>query len=108
MLGVHTIQELVGPPDLTASTSQSSYVADCGNSLTRPNIKEALSGVAMVRRWDLTETDDYPYRSHGQPVMAWCGLTGCLIILLVANGAPLWGVFTVGNFLGAYLAVGRG
>lgn len=49
--------------------------------------------------------DDFPYRSHGQPITAYLSLTACLFILIVANGASLWKDFHVQPFLSAYLAV---
>ena len=59
--------------------------------------------MSMVQRWD--RTGDYPYTSHGESMTVWAALIGCVILLIGANGAPLWKTFTVGNFLGAYLAV---
>ncbi|KAL9096890.1 MAG: hypothetical protein Q9165_000854 [Trypethelium subeluteriae] len=85
----------------TAKTSSAFVLA----TLADDNIKEALRDVPMIRRWNRDPaTDDYPYRSHGQPLMAWSALPGCLAILIVANGAPLWKIFTTGYFFGAYLA----
>jgi amino acid permease len=49
--------------------------------------------------------DDFPYRSHGQPITAYASLAACLFILIVANGAGLWKDFHVQPFLSAYLAV---
>jgi hypothetical protein len=49
--------------------------------------------------------DDFPYRSHGQPITAYASLLACLFILIVANGAGLWKEFHVQPFLSAYLAV---
>ena len=70
------------------------------------NNKEALHGIPYVRRWDRNKsTDDYPYRSHGQPITAYASLLGCLLILFVANGASLWKEFRIQQFLAAYLAV---
>jgi amino acid transporter len=48
--------------------------------------------------------DDFPYRSHGQPITAYASLAACLFILIVANGAGLWKEFHVQPFLSAYLA----
>ena len=49
--------------------------------------------------------DDFPYRSHGQPITAYASLIACLFILIVANGASLWKEFHMQPFLAAYLAV---
>ena len=49
--------------------------------------------------------DDFPYRSHGQPITAYASLIACLFILVIANGASLWKDFHVQPFLSAYLAV---
>ncbi len=61
--------------------------------------------VAQVRRWDDDDYDDYPYRSHGQPFLAYAALAGCLFILVVANGAYLWIQFRLMPFLSSYLIV---
>ncbi|KAF3001350.1 hypothetical protein E8E13_006129 [Curvularia kusanoi] len=69
------------------------------------NNKEALHRIRYVRRWDrFSNTDDYPYRGHGQPLTAYASLLACLFILLVANGASLWKEFRIQQFLAAYLA----
>jgi amino acid transporter len=47
--------------------------------------------------------DDFPYRSHGQPITAYASLATCLFILVVANSAGLWKEFHVQPFLSAYL-----
>jgi amino acid transporter len=49
--------------------------------------------------------DDYPYRSHGQPITAYASLLGCLFILVVANGASLWKEVNALPLVSAYLAV---
>jgi amino acid transporter len=53
--------------------------------------------------------DDFPYRSHGQPITAYASLLGCIFILVVANGASLWKkpseVDFWKPFLAAYLTV---
>jgi len=72
--------------------------------------KEVLHDVPFVRRWrhgsnDLP--DDYPYRSHWQPQLAYLFLAACLFILIIANGASLWKNFNRQSFLSAYLAVSR-
>jgi amino acid permease len=63
-----------------------------------------------VRRWPATEPeliapDDYPYRNPLQPGLAYSALTGCLFILLVANGASLWNGFYNLPFISAYITV---
>ncbi|KAH7083883.1 amino acid permease/ SLC12A domain-containing protein [Paraphoma chrysanthemicola] len=69
--------------------------------------RDALRNVPLVRRWNrgrITLEDDYPYRSHGQPITAYASLFACLFILVIANGAGLWKEFHVQPFLSAYLA----
>ncbi|CAJ2504035.1 Uu.00g114290.m01.CDS01 [Anthostomella pinea] len=61
--------------------------------------------VPHVRRWDDEHEHDYPYRSNGQPVLAYLALASCLFILFVANGASLWNGFHVQPFLSSYLIV---
>lgn len=61
--------------------------------------------VAQVRRWSKNDYDDYPYRSHGQPLLAYLALTGCVFVLFVANGAALWNGFHLLPFLSSYLTV---
>ncbi|KAK3693398.1 amino acid transporter [Podospora appendiculata] len=61
--------------------------------------------ISQVRRWDFSEASDYPYRSHGQPLLAYLALSGCLFVLLVANSAPLWNGFYLLPFLSSYLIV---
>ncbi|KAK2036504.1 hypothetical protein LZ31DRAFT_483608 [Colletotrichum somersetense] len=46
-----------------------------------------------------------PHRSHWQPILAWLGLAGCVILLLVCNGAFLWHRFHFFPFLSAYLPI---
>jgi amino acid transporter len=59
----------------------------------------------QVRRWDLEDYDDYPYRSFGQPFTAYAGLIGCLFLLFVCNGAALWNGWHQLPFLSSYLIV---
>ncbi|RDA93455.1 hypothetical protein CP533_2672 [Ophiocordyceps camponoti-saundersi (nom. inval.)] len=59
--------------------------------------------VGQVRRWDEENLDDYPYRSHGQPYVAYAALAGCLFIIVVSNGAPLWNGFYLTPFLSFFL-----
>ncbi|KAL2812739.1 amino acid permease-domain-containing protein [Aspergillus granulosus] len=59
-------------------------------------------GIPQINRDD---ADDYPYRSHGQPVLAYVALAGCIFVLVVANGAYLWRGFHKFPFLSSYLFV---
>ncbi|KAK0631514.1 amino acid permease-domain-containing protein [Immersiella caudata] len=61
--------------------------------------------IAQVRRWDKGDWKDYPYRSHGQPFVAYLALVGCVAVMFVANGAALWSGFHVLPFLSSYLIV---
>ncbi|KAK3335231.1 amino acid transporter [Cercophora scortea] len=61
--------------------------------------------ISQVRRWDFSDASDYPYRSHGQPLLAYLALSGCLFVLLVANSSPLWNGFFLLPFLSSYLIV---
>jgi amino acid transporter len=61
--------------------------------------------VPQVRRWSREDYHDYPYRSHGQPLLAYLALAGCMFVLLVANGAALWNGFHLLPFLSSYLTV---
>jgi yeast amino acid transporter len=61
--------------------------------------------ISQVRRWDQNDYNDYPYRSHGQPFLAYVALAGCLFVLIVANGAALWNGFEKLPFLSSYLIV---
>lgn len=65
---------------------------------------EAL-GVPLVRRFSEADYNDYIYRSPLQPILAYIALAGCLFILIVANGASLWGQFYTFPFLSSYLVV---
>ncbi|KAH8702727.1 amino acid permease-domain-containing protein [Phaeosphaeriaceae sp. PMI808] len=86
------------------------WIEMCGLVLMDCSIdrnREALSNVPLIRRWNRGRNnlaDDFPYRSHGQPITAWASLASCLFILIVANGAGLWKEFHVQPFLSAYLA----
>lgn len=60
---------------------------------------------SQVRRWSREDYHDYPYRGHGQPLLAYAALTGCLFILVVANGTSLWKGFHPLPFLSSYLIV---
>lgn len=59
-------------------------------------------GVFQVQRDDYNE---YPYRSHGQPLLAYIAFSGCVFILVVAGGAALWKGFHRLPFLAPYLTV---
>ncbi|KAF6790000.1 amino acid transporter [Colletotrichum sojae] len=48
---------------------------------------------------------NYPFRSHLQPVLAHVALGGCLVVLVICNGAFLWKDFHPIPFLSGYLAV---
>ena len=58
-----------------------------------------------LRRFYFEDGDDYPYRSHGQPLTAFASLAGCLFILIVADGAALWKQFRPQPFFSGYLSV---
>ncbi|KXH36342.1 hypothetical protein CNYM01_10785 [Colletotrichum nymphaeae SA-01] len=45
--------------------------------------------IPLVQRWNKGQ-DDYPYRSHGQPLLGYVAFAGCVVILGVSNGATLW------------------
>lgn len=62
-------------------------------------------GIALVRRWSTKHPTDYPYRSSGQPFLAYAALAGCIFVLAVANSAALWDGFHVMPFLSSYLIV---
>ncbi|KAJ5160876.1 uncharacterized protein N7482_007880 [Penicillium canariense] len=59
---------------------------------------------ARLRRFSPGAEDVYPWRSHGQPFTMYLALCGCLVVLVIANGAALWQGFLVPGFLSAYLA----
>ncbi|KAI1645506.1 amino acid permease-domain-containing protein [Daldinia loculata] len=61
--------------------------------------------VSRVQRFSDRDDNDYPYISNGQPFTAYLGLAGCLLILLVLDGAALWNRFYVEPFLSSYLIV---
>ncbi|KAJ5836615.1 hypothetical protein N7447_002641 [Penicillium robsamsonii] len=61
--------------------------------------------VPHVQRWSEQDPDDYPYRSHSQPLTAYLALLGCIFVSLVANGAALWNGFHLLPFLASYLTV---
>jgi yeast amino acid transporter len=69
--------------------------------------REALEreGISQVRRWSEKDPDDYPYRGSGQPFVAYAALTGCVFVLVIANGASLWNGFNTMPFLSSYLIV---
>jgi amino acid transporter len=66
--------------------------------------RKVLQGqnISHVRRWD---EDDYPYRSHGQPMTAYAAFTGCFVVLIVINGVSLWKGFHDLPFLSSYVIV---
>ncbi|KAJ5547624.1 proline-specific permease [Penicillium frequentans] len=57
--------------------------------------------VAQVER----NTRNYPYRSHGQPLLAWIAFGGCWTVLLVMNMSPMWSSFYLLPFLSSYLTI---
>ncbi|KAK1496665.1 hypothetical protein CTAM01_08303 [Colletotrichum tamarilloi] len=61
--------------------------------------------IPLVQRWNKGPGDDYPYRSHGQPLLGYIALAGCMVILGVSNGAALWTKFHWFPFLSSYLIV---
>ncbi|KAI1806705.1 amino acid permease-domain-containing protein [Daldinia bambusicola] len=61
--------------------------------------------VSRVQRFSDKDDNDYPYISNGQPLTAYLGLVGCLLVLLVLQGASLWNGFYVEPFLASYLLV---
>lgn len=61
--------------------------------------------VPYVQRWNDEDQDEYPYRSHRQPLTAYLSLLGCIFVSLVANGAALWNGFHLLPFLASYLTV---
>jgi amino acid permease len=48
---------------------------------------------------------DYPYRSFGQPHLAYIGFVGCLFVVLASNSSLLWNGFQLEAFLSSYLFV---
>jgi amino acid permease len=103
VLGLYPVSKLVSG-DLTTWSEPFLIVS----SVERLANQNALRSVPYVRRWNHGRQDlpdDYPYRSHGQPITAYASLIACLLILSVANGASLWKQFRVQQFLAAYLAV---
>ncbi|UNI16544.1 hypothetical protein JDV02_002970 [Purpureocillium takamizusanense] len=62
-----------------------------------------MQGVSQVRRWDHDASNDYPYRSHMQPALAYMALGGCIFILVVSNSALLWNGFHATPFLSTFL-----
>ncbi|KAJ5734610.1 proline-specific permease [Penicillium manginii] len=59
-------------------------------------------GVPQFQRDDYSE---YPYRSHGQPLLAYFAFSGCFFLLIVAGGAALWKSWNLLPFLASYLPV---
>ncbi|KAL3961014.1 hypothetical protein ACCO45_006131 [Purpureocillium lilacinum] len=62
-----------------------------------------MQKVSQVRRWDQDDSNDYPYRSHMQPALAYMALAGCIFILVVSNSALLWNGFHATPFLSTFL-----
>ncbi|KAI8961416.1 amino acid permease/ SLC12A domain-containing protein [Daldinia sp. FL1419] len=61
--------------------------------------------VSRVQRFSDKDDNDYPYISNGQPFTAYLGLLGCLLVLLIVDGASLWNGFYGEAFLSSYLLV---
>ncbi|RDW83665.1 Amino acid transporter [Aspergillus mulundensis] len=61
--------------------------------------------IPLVRRFSKPEDNDYPYRGRFQPYVSYVALVGCLFVLVVANGASLWGGFYKFPFLSSYLFI---
>ncbi|KAL5622413.1 hypothetical protein FOBRF1_001663 [Fusarium oxysporum] len=49
--------------------------------------------------------DIYPYRSYGQPFLAWVALILCILVLVVFNSAFLWKGFYLVPFLMGYIPI---
>ncbi|KAJ5107217.1 proline-specific permease [Penicillium angulare] len=66
-----------------------------------------LQDVPLVQRWseDPEKYPEYPYRSIGQPYLAYFALAACLFVLLISNGATLWNGFHWLSFLSSYLTI---
>ncbi|KAL3437019.1 amino acid permease-domain-containing protein [Aspergillus tetrazonus] len=61
--------------------------------------------IPQVRRFSKSDYDDYPYRGPLQPYLAYLAFVGCLFVLIVANGASLWGGFYLFPFLSSFLFI---
>ncbi|KAL4742686.1 hypothetical protein BDV11DRAFT_167080 [Aspergillus similis] len=61
--------------------------------------------IPQVRRFSRSDYDDYPYRGPLQPYLGYLALVGCLFVLIVANGASLWGGFYLFPFLSSFLFI---
>ena len=100
MCGIHTFLLLVMYLSRTLPT-----IPLIAASLKRHRKVLERREIPHLRRFYFEDGDDYPYRSHGQPLTAFASLASCLVILVVANGATLWIGFRLQTFLSAYLAV---
>ncbi|RCI08833.1 hypothetical protein L249_4828 [Ophiocordyceps polyrhachis-furcata BCC 54312] len=70
------------------------------NCIRRHKATLKREAVGQVQRDDVK---NYPYRSHGQPFVAYAALAGCIFIIVVSNGAPLWKGFYLTPFLAFFL-----
>ncbi|KAL6231206.1 hypothetical protein BDW75DRAFT_248082 [Aspergillus navahoensis] len=61
--------------------------------------------IPQVQRFSKSDCDDYPYRGPLQPYLAYIALVGCLFVLVVTNGASLWGGFYLLPFLSSFLFI---
>ncbi|KAH7070353.1 hypothetical protein BKA63DRAFT_419992 [Paraphoma chrysanthemicola] len=70
-------------------------------ALSLGNSPKPSYDVPDVSRWIRGRTnvsDQFPYRSRGQPYIAYASLIACIFILVVANGANLWAGFKEQTF----------
>lgn len=103
--GIHPVLSLVRPS--ASPFILSGILLTVCNSIDRHRGAIQAQKISQVRRWDKDDWKDYPYRSHGQPFVAYLALAGCLAVIVVANGAALWNGFEKMPFLSSYLIVGR-
>ncbi|KAK6954051.1 hypothetical protein Daesc_004013 [Daldinia eschscholtzii] len=103
MLGIHSILQLVSHK-CTPKESQRSLTYYF-TSISKHHHELVERKVPRVQRFSDKDDNDYPYISNGQPVTAYIGLAGCLLVLLVLDGASLWNGFYVEPFLSSYLLV---
>ena len=103
MCGFHTFLSLVSHFHQRFSSTVEQDLMLSSLNQHRTVIEERQ--LPYLRRFDFENDNDYPYRSHGQPVTAIASLVGCLFILIVADGAALWIKFRPQPFLSAYLSV---
>lgn len=100
MPGIYSLLPLVS--DISRRLSIMLILDLCSISTHQPILRE--KGVFQVERDD---SNEYPYRSHGQPLLAYLAFAGCLFLLVVAGGAALWNGFHLLPFVAPYLTVRR-